>query len=114
MNAKKIRKSNARRVLRNRVRTNLVVSRLRRKGSGTLATYVMATGLGIKDARSMASTLRKTAAKLEIPGQKNVTHVKGRTVESTRYTRNEVALIVAQYKPRKAEFKAARAALLSV
>lgn len=114
MNANKIRRIAAARVLRDRVRTNRAASRLSRKGSGTLATYVMATGLGIADARSMASTLRKNAAKLEIPGQRSVSHVKGRTVESTRYTRSEVVAIVTQYRPRKAEFKAARATLLAI
>lgn len=114
MNANKIRRMKAAKILRTRTRCNRVAGRLSRRGIGTLATYVMATGLDVKDARSMASTLRKNAAKLEIPGQKSVTHVKGRTVECTRYTRTEIVSIVAQYRPRKAEFKAARATLLAI
>ncbi|MBK3647918.1 hypothetical protein JHN46_45920, partial [Streptomyces sp. MBT33] len=47
-------------------------------------------------------------------GQIQCRSTKRHAVTAYRYTRTQVAQIAAQYKPRKAEYKAVRAALIAV
>ncbi|WP_394436253.1 hypothetical protein [Streptomyces sp. SGAir0957] len=87
--------------------------RIRRNGTGTLATHAMAQGLSRRDAASMVGTLRKIAAKAGVDGIPGRTHAGRRMRDCTRYTPRQVAVIVLHYKPRRDLFKtcAARLAL---
>ncbi|KIF00871.1 hypothetical protein PL81_38825 [Streptomyces sp. RSD-27] len=101
----------ARRTLRDRTRTQRAAARITRQGTGTLATHCIAAGLGIREARTVASSLRKNAAKAGVTGAPGVSYVHGRARSCTRYTRAEVARIAFVYRPRKPAFKAAAAHL---
>ena len=100
--------------LKARARTTRAAARIRRRGAGTLATHCMAQGLSPREARSVASTLRKTAAKLGITGIPARIHA-GRQIRTDcrRYTIADVARIALAYRPRKPAYKtvAARLAL---
>lgn len=68
--------------------------------------------LGIKEARTVAGSLRKNAAKAGVTGQAGISYAKRLPARTcTRYTSREVALICLQYKPRKPAYKAAAAKL---
>lgn len=97
--------------LKARTRTQRAASRIQRTGTGTLATHCIATGLGIREARTVASSLRKNAAKANVTGTPGTSYAHGRARTCTRYTRREVALICLQYKPRKPAYKLAAARL---
>lgn len=101
----------ARRILRDRTRTQRAASRIARRGNGTLAAHCIAAGLGIKEARTVASSLRKNATKAGVTGQTGVSYTKGRGRQCTRYTIREVARIAVIYRPRKPAYKAAAARL---
>ncbi|MER6350638.1 hypothetical protein ABT186_01980 [Streptomyces sp. NPDC001634] len=108
-----IRSNRSRRAtLKARARTNRAASRIARRGTGTLASHCMAAGLAPREARSVAGTLRKTAAKLGITGTPARIHA-GRHMrdDCRRYTRVEVAVIALNYKPRKPAYKLAAARL---
>ncbi|MFS2294509.1 MAG: hypothetical protein FWJ90_17740 [Actinomadura sp.] len=108
-----IRSNRARRAtLKTRTRTQRAASRIARNGVGTLATHCIAAGLGVKEARSVAGSLRKDAAKAGVTGQAGISYaknVKARTC--TRYTPAEVARIAVIYRPRKPAYKTAAARL---
>lgn len=106
------RKSNARRVLRDRVRTNRTAARINRRGHGSLATYAMAAGAAPKEARTIASSLRKAVAKLDIEGTAGRTHAGQKMRNVTRYTPEQVAAAAKAYRPRKAEYKTVAARLV--
>lgn len=100
--------------LRDRRRANRAAAKLRRQGVATMAGHCLAAGLTITDARSMASSMRKHAEKNAVDGVKGTSYAgKAKARECTRYTAEAAALACATYKPRKAAFKAARAALLA-
>lgn len=108
------RTRNARRILRDRTRTQRATAKIRRQGVATLATHCIAAGLGVREARSVAGSLRKNAAKAGATGTVGISYaknVKARTC--TRYTPAEVAAIAVIYRPRKPAYKvvAARLAL---
>lgn len=107
------RSRQARQTLRNRTRSQRAAARINRNGTGTLATHALAAGLTPRQASSVASSLRKNAAKLGIQGQTGTAYRKGQVRTCTRYSRAEVAAIAAIYRPRRAEYKicAARLAL---
>lgn len=96
----------ARQTIRNRTRTQRAATRINRRGNGTLTSHAIAAGLTPRQARSVASSLRKAATKLGIHGQGGVSHTKGRTRACTRYTRHEVAMLALTYRPRRPEYKA--------
>jgi hypothetical protein len=104
-------------VLRTRAAANrLAASCLRRPRS--LATHAIAAGVDRATAAGVASALRTVAKRLGIePALTARTRrtVKGGRASQThqvyRYTRAQVAAIVAAYRPRKAEYKAAALAL---
>lgn len=86
-------------------------ARIRRQGVATLATHCLAAGLAPREARSVAGSLRKNAAKAGVTGTPSVSYTHGRARQCTRYTPAEVARIATVYRPRRAEYKAARARL---
>ncbi|MFH9072685.1 hypothetical protein [Streptomyces alboflavus] len=102
---------NARRILRDRTRTNRAAAKIRRQGNGTLATHCIAAGLAPKEARTVASSLRKNATKAGVTGTSSVSYTHGRARQCTRYTPAQVAAIAVIYRPRKAAYKTAAARL---
>ena len=78
-----------------------------RRGPATLATHALAAGLAPREARTVASSLRKNAAKAGITGVAGCTFRKGALRACVRYTRAAVALIAALYRPRKPAYKLA-------
>lgn len=101
----------ARRIIRQRTRTNRAAAKIRRTGTGTLASHCIAAGLAPKEARTVASSLRKNAAKAGAIGTPGTSYTKGRARACTRYTPAEVAAIAVVYKPRKAAYRVAAAKL---
>lgn len=104
------RKSNARRVLRDRTRSNRAASRIARRGVGSLASHAMAAGLPLGEARTVAQGLRRAAAKLEMEGRVCLTYSEHKSRTVTRFTPAQVAALVdtdvkGTYRPRKAEYK---------
>jgi hypothetical protein len=97
--------------LKTRTRTQRATAKIRRQGVATLATHCIAAGLGVKEARTVASSLRKNAAKAGVTGTPSVSYTHGKRRACTRYTSREVALICLQYKPRKAAYRLAAARL---
>lgn len=99
--------------LKARTRTNRAAAKIRRQGVATLATHCIAAGLGVKEARTVAGSLRKNAAKAGVTGTPSVSYTHGRARQCTRYTPAEVAAIAVIYRPRRAKYKrcAARLAL---
>jgi hypothetical protein len=97
--------------LKARTRTQRAAAKIRRQGTGTLATHCVAAGLGIKEARTVASSLRKNAAKAGVTGQAGISYRKGAARACTRYTPAEVAAIAVIYRPRKPAYKVAAARL---
>jgi hypothetical protein len=84
---------------------------IRRQGAGTLATHCIAAGLPVREARSVAGSLRKNAAKANVTGQAGTSYTHGRARTCTRYTPAEVAAIAVIYRPRKPAYKVAAARL---
>lgn len=101
----------ARRILRDRTRTQRAAARIARQGAGTLATHCVAAGLGIREARTVASSLRKNATKADVVGTPGTSYTHGRARHCTRYSPAEVARIAVIYRPRKPAFKAVAARL---
>lgn len=99
--------------LKGRSLATRAAARIRRNGTGTLASHCMAHGLSHRDAASMVGTLRKVAAKLGISGTPGRVHAGRRMRNCQRYTAQQVAVIALSYKPRKPAYKivAARLAL---
>lgn len=100
-----------RQTLRDRARTTRANARIHRRGNASLATYGIAQGLRPTDARSMVGTLRREIKKLGIDGIEERVHAGRRMRTTLRYTPAEVARAAANYRPRKAAFKAAAARL---
>ncbi len=105
------RSRNARRILRDRTRTNRAAAKIRRTGQGTLTTHCIAAGLAPKEARTVASSLRKNAAKANVTGTPGVSYTHGQRRTCTRYTPAQVAAIAVIYRPRKPAYKTAAARL---
>ena len=101
----------ARHTIRTRTRTQRAASRITRRGNASLTTHAIAAGLAPKEARTVASSLRKAAAKLGITGTAARTHAAGRMRTSTRYTPAQVAQAAVVYKPRKPAYRDAAARL---
>ncbi|MFB6629948.1 hypothetical protein ACFCWY_08640 [Streptomyces sp. NPDC056362] len=84
----------------------------------SLATHVIATGTATENIRGAARALNTVAKKLGIKGRRirirrSVDGFRARATTGYRYTRAQVAAIADAYKPRKAEYKVIRAALLA-
>jgi hypothetical protein len=98
--------------LKTRTRTQRAAAKIRRQGVATLATHCVAAGLGIKEARTVAGSLRKTADKAGVTGQAGISYAKNAKARAcTRYTPREVAAIAVIYRPRKPAYKVAAARL---
>lgn len=95
----------ARQTIRTRTRPQRAAGRIARRGNGSLTTHCMAAGLTPKEARTVASSLRKAATKLGITGTPASTHAGGRMRTCRRYTRAQVAALAVTYRPRKAAYK---------
>ncbi|CAL9326726.1 hypothetical protein [Streptomyces sp. SudanB91_2054] len=122
----------ARRVLRDRARANRAAAAQRRAvaraarrvrtGARSIATHVIATGADAATVKGIVKALQTTANKARANGVKGKrarirrSFNGARNVVKTvyRYTREQIAQIAAQYKPRKAEYKTVRAALIAV
>jgi hypothetical protein len=101
----------ARQTIRTRTRTQRAAARINRRGNGSLTTHCLAAGLAPKEARTVASSLRKATTKLGIHGTVGVSYTKGRARQCTRYTPSQVAQAAVVYRPRKAAYKDAAARL---
>ncbi|MFE7233926.1 hypothetical protein ACFVAF_25315 [Streptomyces sp. NPDC057596] len=107
-----IRSNRTRRAtIRQRQAQTRAQARIARRGNASLTTHAIAAGLTPRDARSMVSTLRKTAAKLAIVGSEHRVHAGRRMRTTHRYTPAQVAAICLSYRPRKPAFKLAAAKL---
>jgi hypothetical protein len=101
-----------RQTLKTRTRTQRAAAKIRRQGVATLATHCVAAGLGIKEARTVASSLRKNATKAGVAGTPGISYAKNAKARTcTRYTPAEVAAIAVIYRPRKPAYKACAARL---
>lgn len=100
-----------RQTLKARTRTQRAAAKIRRTGRGTLATHCIAAGLAPKEARTVASSLRKNVAKANVTGTPGTSYTHGQRRACTRFTRAEVAAIAVIYRPRKAAYKVAAAKL---
>lgn len=103
----------AQQLLRQRSATTRAAAKIRRTGTGTLATHGIAAGLSASEARTVASSLRTAAKRLGITGHADTTFRKGARRDCCRFTTAEVALIAAKYAPRKARYAQARQYLLA-
>jgi hypothetical protein len=104
---------NARQILRQRTRTHRATAKIRRQGVATLATHCIAAGLPVREARSVAGSLRKNADKVDVTGTTGISYAKNVPARTcTRYTVREVAAIAVIYRPRKPAYVAAAARLL--
>jgi hypothetical protein len=97
--------------LRHRRQQTNAQDRIRRHGNATLATHCIAAGLPVREARSVAGSLRKNAAKANVTGTPSVSYTHGRARSCTRYTPAEVARIAVIYRPRKPTYVLAAAKL---
>ncbi|MFF2650579.1 hypothetical protein [Streptomyces sp. NPDC058045] len=98
-------------VLRDRARTTRATASIRRRGTASLTTHAIAAGLGIRDARTIANSLRRNAAKQNITGTTGRCHAGRRMRDVQRFTPDQVAQAAATYRPRKVEFVAVAAQL---
>ncbi|MGW4825744.1 hypothetical protein ACWEP4_44585, partial [Streptomyces sp. NPDC004227] len=85
--------------------------RITRRGNGTLATHCLAVGLTRTEASSVAGSLRDKVEKAGVTGTTGHAFRKGAARPCTRYTRADVAALVALYRPRKPAYKLAAAKL---
>lgn len=107
-----IRSNRTRRAtIKARTRTQRAATRIARRGNGTLATHCIAAGLAPREARTVASSLRKNAAKANVTGTPSISYTHGRARQCTRYTAREVAAIAVIYRPRKPAYRLAAAKL---
>jgi hypothetical protein len=101
----------ARATIRTRSTQTRAAARIRRNGAATLTTHGVAAGLTHSEARSVAGSLRKAAARLGIQGVEGVAFRKGNRHACARYTPQQVAVMALRYRPRKPAFKTAAARL---
>ncbi|RPE39792.1 hypothetical protein EDD90_2810 [Streptomyces sp. Ag109_O5-1] len=100
----------ARRALRERTAANRLVSSLRRGRARSIATHVIAAGIPAETAKGVAGGLRSVAKRLGVKPvrvvrvHRNADH-QGKVRH--QYTAAQVAVLRANYKPRKAEYVAA-------
>lgn len=101
----------ARRTLRQRSATTRAAAKIRRESVATLATHCLAAGLGIKEAASVAGSLRDKTERAGVVGVAGRSFRKGAARPCARYSPAEVAALVALYQPRKAAYRLAAARL---
>lgn len=103
----------ARQTLKTRSTQTRAQASIRRNGEASLTRHSIAAGLPLREARSMASSLRDNARRLGVVGHEVTVRVRGHRVTSTRYTVAQVRLIATTYRPRLAARKTARQYLLA-
>lgn len=102
-------------VLRARANQNRTVASLKRGRS--LATHLLVAGVDAETAKGVANGLRGVAKRLGVQPVKvdrtrrTLEGRNGRLRPVSHYTAAQVAFLVSQYKPRKAEYKQAKLAL---
>lgn len=102
-------------VVRERGRQTRFTASLKRGRS--LATHLIAAGVDAETAKGVATALRTVAKRLGVEPVKvdrtrrTVEGRNGRLRPVNHFTSVQVALLVSQYKPRKAEYKMAKLAL---
>ncbi|MEU2730104.1 hypothetical protein ABZ650_20545 [Streptomyces griseoviridis] len=101
----------ARRTLRDRTRSQRATAKIRREGVATLATHAISAGLGIREAASVAGSLRDKTEKAGVVGIAGFSFRKGVSRPCTRYSSADVAALVAYYRPRKPAYRLAVARL---
>ncbi|MCX4571551.1 hypothetical protein OOK48_35105 [Streptomyces viridodiastaticus] len=101
----------ARHTIRQRTRTQRATQRIQRRGTASLTTHAIAAGLTPTEARTVASSLRRSIKKLGIHGTPARTHAGRRMRDTLRYTPAQVAQAAVVYRPRKAAYKDAAARL---
>lgn len=107
-----IRSTRTRRAtVRARQTATRAAQRITRRGTGTLAAHCLAVGLTRTQASSVAGSLRDKTEKAGVTGITGRTFRKGAARPCTRYSRTDVAALVAYYRPRRLEFKLAAARL---
>jgi Tfp pilus assembly protein FimT len=100
----------ARRVLRERTAAHRLAASLRRGRARSIATQVIAAGVAAETAKGVAGGLRSVAKRLGIKPARVVRNDRNDRREGKvrhHYTPAQVAVLRANYKPRKAEYKAA-------
>lgn len=101
----------ARQTLRQRRATTRATAKIRREGVATLATHAVAAGLGVKEAASVAGSLRDKTMKAGVVGIAGRSFRKGAARPCTRYSPAEVAALAVLYRPRKPAYRLAAAKL---
>lgn len=97
----------ARQTLKARSTATRAATRIHRNGAASLTTYGLSAGLTIREAHSVASSLRKAATKLHIVGEQHRSHSGRRMRTGYRYTPAQVLAMLLSYRPRKASYRAA-------
>lgn len=100
-----------RQILKTRTRAQRAAAKIRREGVATLATHCLAAGLPIREARTVAGSLRRNAYAAGINGIDSRTHAGRHMRYCQRYTPAQVAVIALRYKPRKPAYRTAAARL---
>lgn len=96
----------ARAQLRTRSQQTRAMARVRR-GPASLTTHAIAAGLSLREARSVAGSLRNSATRLGVTGEPARVHAGRRMRTTHRYTAVQVARIAVAYRPRKPAYVAA-------
>lgn len=100
----------ARRVLRDRIRAHRTATAVRRGRGRALATHAIVAGVSTETAKGVAGGLRSVAKRLGIKAVRVVSLRRSDNHPGKvrhQYTAAQVATLRANYKPRKAEYKAA-------
>jgi hypothetical protein len=100
----------ARRIVRERAAATRLARSIRRGRARSIATHALAAGVEQKTAEGVASGLRSVAKRLDVKPVRVVrNHRNDRHQGKVRhhYTAAQVAVLRANYKPRKAEYVAA-------
>lgn len=105
------RSRQARRTIAQRSASTRAAARIHRRGEASLTTHALAAGLPIREARSVAGSLRDNAKRLGLTGRTVQVRRHGKTRDCALFTVTAVALIATKYKPRKPAYIAARTRL---
>lgn len=97
--------------IRSRKTATRAAARIARRGTGTLAAHCLAAGLTRSEAATVAGSLRDKAVKAGVVGIAGRAFRKGASRPCTRYSRADVAALVALYRPRKPAYRLAAAKL---
>ncbi|MGW4493778.1 hypothetical protein [Streptomyces sp. NPDC004376] len=103
-----IRSNRTRRAtLKTRRQQTNAAGKIRRHGAATLSVHCLAAGLPIREARTVASSLRRNAVKAGVQGMAGISYTHGRARQCMRYTARQVGMIARIYKPRRPGYRIA-------